>query len=276
MNNFITIITNEAGAQNKALIKHLRNCNITKWKDLNKLQLIQFKEYLTKEVATSTAHTYLAVLKAILSKYEECKTFYKDYRNILKVKNDKPLKIYITSEELERLEQLNELNELERYVRDAFIIGAFTGMRISDTKVISKENINNNYLTYVSQKTKITATIPLNDYICNKIEQVQKNKINITLAGYNKILRRLCQKAQINEQVKVYKAGKHQTGAKWQFISSHTARISFCSNLNALGASLVEISKMAGHTNTTMTERYIVQDRINLTPQALRYFHLNG
>jgi site-specific recombinase XerD len=89
---------------------------------------------------------------------------------------------------------------------------------------------------------------------------------------YNRIIRRLCERAGITERVKVFKAGEHKKGQKWEYCSSHTARISFATNLANLGVPLLEVSKMMGHTTIQQTERYVVKTKAELDVKALKYF----
>ena len=255
-----------------ALSRYLNECGLNDWSDLTKANLNDFRDYITERVAQSTARTYFAVFKAILKRYEDDVDFCKDYAAILKAKNEKPVKTYLTMKELERLERAVVRSEVEQYVLDEFLIGAYTGMRISDAREVSEENMANGYLSYVSIKTGIQAVVPLKEGIAERIKRVQANERGVTLMGYNKALRRLCQRAGIVERVKVYKAGEHLKGYKWEYVSSHTARISFATNLANLGVPLVDIMRLMGHTDIQMTMRYIVNTTATLSSAAMRYF----
>jgi integrase len=242
------------------------------WDDLTKTNLNDFKDYVLSRVAHSTARTYFAVFKAILKRYEDDAPICKDYGNILKAKIEMPVKTFLTMKELERLEQVKPESENEQYVLDVFLIGAFTGMRVSDAMQISKENMANGFISYVSIKTSIQAVVPLKEGIAERIKRVQANECEMPLATYNRILRRLCKRAGITERVKVFKAGEHHRGEKWEYVSSHTARHSFATNLADLGVPILEICKCMGHTSTQMTERYIVKTKAELDTKALKYF----
>ena len=255
-----------------ALIKYLNECQMNDWADLTKSNLNDFKDLVLERVAQSTARTYFAVFKAILARYEDDAEFCKDYKNILKAKNEKPLKTYLTMKDLEKLEKVPCKSKVEQYVMDEFLIGAYTGMRISDAREVSQENMMNGYLSYVSIKTGVQAVVPLKPGVAERILRVQEYEGEVTMMGYNKAIRRLCKKAGLTESVKVFKGGEHIKGEKWKYVSSHTARISFCTNLSNLGVPLMEIAKMAGHTSTAMTERYIVKTDINLSERAMKFF----
>ena len=265
-------VQSKAGTQSKSLLRHLGDSGIHDWQDLTKANLNEFRDLVLERVSQSSARTYFATLKAVLRRYEDEVDFCKDYDSILKAKNEKPLKTFLTMKELERLERVEVLSEVEQYVLDEFMIGAYTGMRISDARVVSEENMVDGCLSYVSIKTGVHAVVPLKEGIAERIRRVQANDCEVSLAGYNKALRRLCKKAEITERVMVYKAGEHKKGEKWNHVSSHTARISFATNLANLGVPLFEISKMMGHASIQQTERYLVRSQVELSNKALKYF----
>lgn len=269
----IEAIRAKGGQQAAALEKHLSATGLNDWNDLTKTRLNDFREYLDETVARSTAHTYLAVFKAILARYEDevhipCKTF----REVLRIKNERPHKTFLSQEEIERLERVKIRNASEQYVLDEFLIGAYTGMRVSDSREVSIENIHDGHLTYVSLKTGVRATIPVSERTVERIERVRHTTDGMCLSTYNSILRRLAERAGLNEMTKVVKAGRHLCEPKYRLISSHTARVSFCTNLARLKVPLLDISRLAGHTNTTMTERYIIPTTVELDETALAYF----
>lgn len=269
---FQLVIQSKAGKQAPSLLRHLRECGIVKWEDLTKANLNDFRDHVTERVASSSARTYFAVLKAILKRYEDDMDFCKDYASILKAKNEKPIKTFLTMKELERLEQVEIKSEVEQYVLDEFLIGAYTGMRISDAREVSEENMANGYLSYVSIKTGIHAVVPLKPGVAERIKRVQASDVTVSLMGYNKAIRRLVQRAGITERVKVFKAGERLAGEKWEYVSSHTARHSFCTNLAIMGAPLHQISMLAGHTSIAMTDRYIIKTMPELSSKTLKFF----
>lgn len=255
-----------------ALSRYLNECGLNDWQDLTKANLNDFKDLVLSKVASSTARTYFAVFKAILKRYEDDAPICKDYADILKAKIEKPVKTFLTMKDLAQLEQVVPNDPNEQYVLDVFLIGAYTGMRVSDAMEISEENMANGYISYTSIKTGVHAVVPMKAGIAERIERVQTNESDMPLMTYNRILRRLAQRAGITERVKVFKAGEHGKGEKWEFCSSHTARVSFCTNLANLGVPLVDIMSMAGHTSTQMTERYLVRSSANVNNKALKYF----
>lgn len=255
-----------------ALSRYLNECGLNDWEDLTKANLNDFKDLVLSKVASSTARTYFAVFKAILKRYEDDAPICKDYADILKAKIEKPVKTFLTMKDLAQLEQVVPNDPNEQYVLDVFLIGAYTGMRVSDAMEISEENMANGYISYVSIKTGIQAVVPMKAGIAERIERVQSSGCDMPLMTYNRIIRRLCERAGLTERVKVFKAGEHKKGQKWEYVSSHSARISFASNLANLGVPLLDISRCMGHSNIQQTERYVVKTKAELDVKALKYF----
>lgn len=259
--------------QAKAIFKHFEAVGIHEWKDLTKSTLFDFRDAVMDSVASSSARTYFAVLKSILDRYsEDVEIPCKDYRKILTAKEQKPLKTFLTSEDLGKLEKVKAKGIVEEYVLREFLVSAYTGMRISDVMAVGEGNINGEFLSYVSIKTKVHAFVPLREGLAEMIQWLKEHEMTMALSSYNDAIRRLCKRAGITENVKVFKAGKEMEGPKWQFVSSHTGRISFCTCLSSLGANLQEIRRMAGHTTTAMTERYIVPSGIEISEKAMAFF----
>lgn len=255
-----------------ALTRYLNECGLNDWEDLTRTHLNDFRDAVLERVTHSTARTYFAVFKSILKRYEDDADFCKDYAGILKAKNEKPVKTFLNKKDLALLERVKPESANEQYVQDVFLIGAYTGMRVSDAMEVSEENMANGYITYVSIKTGTQAVIPMKAGIDERIRRVQANECDMPVMTFNRIIRRLCQRAGITERVKVFKAGEHSKGEKWEYVSSHTARISFATNLSIMGVPLIQICRCMGHSNTTMTERYIIPTRIEFSSKALQYF----
>lgn len=266
-------IQDYAGQQSPAVLKHLNESGIKNWKDCTKANLADFRDTLTERVAPSSAKTYIAVLKAILARYEDENVIpCKDFRKVLHAKADKPVKTFLTMDELNELTRVNTKNANERFVLYSFLVGAFTGMRVSDARAVTQENIANGSLTYTSIKTKIQATIPCFERVQGYIDYIRTNDSDMPLVTYNRTIRRLCKRAGLTEQVKIHKAGKDEIKPKWECVSSHTARISFATNMALFDTPIIEIARMMGHSGgTQMTERYIAQHEVKLNDLAMAY-----
>lgn len=267
-------IQQNSGSSYAALCKHLTASGINDWCDLTKSNLCALRDTMLATLAPSSVKTYLAVLKGIIGRYdEEVEIPCKSYRDVLKARNEAPVKTYLDANELNELERVPLKNDTERFCLYRFLVGAYTGMRYSDICASTLANIHNGQIVYTSIKTGVTASMPCKPIVVDLIQWLNdRPNMDVTLAGYNKIIRRLCKRAGINTQVIVHKGGKDKHGEKWQFVSSHTARISFATNLANADVPVLAVSKLCGHTNLAMTERYIVDKKVKLNEQAMEYF----
>jgi integrase len=269
------IIKRKAGNQSGALITHLKGCfgHIPEFREVSKTSLSEFSEYLLKRVSQSSASTYTATLKSVVNKWCDDENICNIFTKMHNIKVQKPVKIFLTEQELEQLRDVVVNNDNEQYVRSLFLIGAYTGARISDIWRMTKESIHGKMLSYVSKKTSTEVNVPCKPLIKEIIKWCYNHEeINLSLVAYNNIIRQLCERAGIKGVVRVFKAGKNLSGEKWQYVSSHTARISFATNLAIKGVPILDISRWMGHSGVKMTERYICQYDVKIIPAALEFF----
>lgn len=263
------------GSKNAPYVaKHLKDSGIRYWRDCTRVGLSEFIEHLEETgVCQATIHQYAAVLKAVLNKYRETGVVpCSDISEALRCKNEKTQKVYLTERELEMLEKVETNNDREKFIKLCFLISAKTGMRVSDTLKVGKSNIQDGYLRYVSKKTKIEACVPISAKTAGWIAEVNKIKVRPAVSTYETIIRKLCKDAGINAEVMVFKAGEEKEGEKWTFVTSHTARVTFCTLLSQMGTTIQDIATMAGHTNPIMTMNYIVRTAPRVNDKARAFF----
>lgn len=262
-----------AQKQAHSICKHLNAVGIQDWSDLTKLNLMALRDELKSTLAPASGKTICASLNAFLGRFEEENLIpCRNYAEVLKIRADKPIKTYLTMEELDKLENVSTKSDNERYILTCFMAAARTGMRHSDIIRVDTSSIAGGYLTYSSQKTHVVATIPCNDRTKGYIEEIQRRNEEPTLVCYNETVRRLAKRAGINSVVSIHKGGKDYTKEKWECLSSHSARITFCTCMSELGVPIIAISHMAGHTNPNQTSGYIARTTPKLNEAAMAYF----
>lgn len=252
--------------------KHLAAVGINDWNELTKSNLYELRDHLNESVAPNTAKTILASLKSILHRYEEEVELPRGWEIIVTARGEKPQKTYLTRKEIEQFAGVETRGEVERYVKACFLVSCWTGMRVSDAKRITPENIKDGTLSYVSEKTGVLSVIPAKPGLWEQIQIVQEREQDMYLATYNDAVRRLARRAGINEPVKIHRAGQTRTMPKWEALSSHSGRVSIATCLADAGVSLIDTCRVLGHTSTSMTERYVVKTKPELSAKAMRYF----
>jgi integrase len=190
--------------------------------------------------------------------------------------------IYLTEEDIEKIERVELDDEEEKKVRDLFLIGCETGLRFSDFSSLSKEKIINHALRVTPMKTKKSSNkkvvIPISsrlNRIIDKYEELPKYNLK-KVADFNKIIRSVCEKAEINDLVIFEKTIANKTieirKSKFEEVTSHTARRTFCT-LKFLDDMPAEILiKFSGHTSVRNLLRYLKIDAELAAKQYIGHF----
>ena len=227
------------------------------WDSITKENLDLFTRAMKERVSINSARTYLAKFKAVLRLYSDQVTLPIGFECILTPKKSECVSAWLTDEEIERLIAYKPASECESTIRDQFILGCLTGARHSDYIWFDKSNICNGKLVYVSKKTHIKSEIPLAPAVERILTNSKFTKKYSDTAFTNNI-RAICMKCGINEIVKIFHGGQELVGEKWKYVSSHTARRSFATNLYLRCHDIFMVSKYMGHTSVDMTAKYIL------------------
>lgn len=152
---------------------------------------------------------------------------------------DETIDTYLNEKEIDELFNLDLLdNEKLENVRDLFIIGLWTGLRISDLKRISEFQFSKNTIIIDgTEKTGSNVEIPIHPQI-QKILKRRNNKLPRTISDqkFNKYVKELCFEAGFSEKIlgnlKDPETNRKEKGyySKYKLISSHTCRRSFATN----------------------------------------------
>jgi len=210
----------------------------------------------------------IRILKGILNdafdKNIHQNTAYKHKK--FKVLTEEVNNIYLTQDELQCIISLDlSSNPTMQGVRDAFIIGCYTGLRISDIAKINKEHVCNNTIKIKTQKTDQWVTIPLLEPVRNIMLSYRSSANGFPTVccslTMNKYLKQIGELAGLSDVViKVRSKGKtrvEQRLPKYQLITTHTARRSFATNLFKKGVPSRVIMLITGHKTEKSFNSYI-------------------
>ena len=248
------------------------------WRSLTKPNLACFSAWLCNNMAQSSARQYCAKLKAIIEPYTDDVDLPRDWRKYLTIKDDESQHTYLTENEIRRIIEYKPDTLTEATVQQQFILGCLTGARHSDYSRFTEANITpTGNLVYVSQKTHIKAELPLSP-IAREIlfatgtpfSGAYKREVSDTT--FNDVIRNICKLCDIDQEIQLYRKGEFWRGPKYEAISSHTSRRSFVTCLYLRCRDLFLVSKLCGHSSTTMTERYCCCSTEALTELAMQYF----
>ena len=238
----------------------------------------RFADWLCTNVAQSSARQYCAKLKAVIETYSDEVKMPKDWRKALTIKDDESQNVYLTETEIQRIIDYKPDSMTEAIVQQQFVLGCLTGARHSDYSHFTEANINSiGNLVYVSQKTHTKAEIPLSPVVREILFATGRTfagayKKEVCDTTFNATIRHICNMCDINEEVTLYRRGSFTKMKKYEAVSSHTSRRSFCTNLYLRCRDLLLVSRLAGHSSTSMTERYVVCGMESMTELAMQYF----
>lgn len=151
--------------------------------------------------------------------------------------------------------------ELEQH-RDLFVLGCYTGLRFSDFSMIRTEDIRNNMLYKKQEKSNHWVIIPLRSCAESILKNKFKNGIpKISNTDFNNSVKLIGKLAGLDIPIKFsHKKGNRKLvicKPKYDWITSHTCRRSFCTN-EFLAAIPVElIMKISGHKSLKDFYKYI-------------------
>ena len=148
---------------------------------------------------------------------------------------------------------------LER-ARGLFLIGCYTGLRVSDFSRLSKSHIGH-HITIKTHKTGTPVVIPIHPVVREIIDNGFNLTDTISDQKLNEQIKELCRLANITEKVMV---NRNEGGRdiehvlpKYKLVSSHTARRSFATNAYKAGVPTIGIMKLTGHTKESTFLKYI-------------------
>lgn len=266
-----------AVARFEELVGHL-----PQWDDVTEDNLRDYHAELVDHYAPNSVKVISAELCAIIREHGD-KKIPLDMMNLTRIMRSKKVPsvaVYLTDYEVRRIDMYNPKTVRRRAVKRIFMIECLAGARFCDCWRINTNNIVEKdgvrFLRYVAQKSNTEVMVPLHKMLVPYLVKSPLEPNNIDLATFNLELREMCKYCGIVAPVKVFHAGKELTGRKYNFVSSHTGRRSFATNLSRKGASLEQIAIMMGHMtgnvpNTDMTRRYICE-KMELDAKVFKLF----
>ena len=234
-----------------------------------------FIDYLTFEHVHMRRKTVLTGLKlnTIGKTIKHLRGFLKDRvkRKIIvpidltdfKIPEEESDAIYLSHQEIIAIYQadLSEHAHLIEY-RDLFVLGCLTGLRFSDFSTLKPEDLQRDMLYKKQEKSDHWVIIPLREEAKHIFTRQFKELIPaLTNPEFNRHIKTIGKLAGLNRSIKFsYKKGNKSIEVirpKYDWITSHTARRSFCTNEFQAGTPVELIMKISGHKRTKDFYKYI-------------------
>ena len=256
----------------KQTIKQLKDFN--KELDFESIDMSFYYSFVRfleeKSYSLNTIGKHIKNIIALLNRATEdginnnLKYKHRDFKRV----SEKTISIYLTSDEIESIYNLDlSFNKDWERARDIFIIGYYTGQRVSDYNGLTKKQIKvfdgQEVFEIYQKKTKKTVYVPIH----NKIKDIMNLRYNGDLPNklpdqlINEYIKKIGRKAKIKDNVmtKITIGGKVKEEAlpKHKLIGTHTARRSFCTNAYLSKMPVIDIMALSGHTTEREFYNYI-------------------
>ena len=238
-------------------VKHVRQHLLdyagknAKLSDVDKKFCLGFIEHLqSTNLSEATNHQYFSVFTCAMN--EAVKDGYISFNPVTQIKNEDKIKRpeshreFLTVDELKQMMQTPCKNEA---VKNAYLFGCFTGLRISDIRALKWGNIymdgEQMRLRITMQKTRHELNQPLSAeaQMFMPVRNDKKDDENIfdlpTIASIETGLRKWATNAGVKKHV-----------------SFHTSRHTFATLSLTAGTDIFTTSKMLGHTDVKTTQIY--------------------
>ncbi|WP_425420903.1 phage integrase SAM-like domain-containing protein [Phaeodactylibacter xiamenensis] len=219
----------------------------------------EFLDFLSGEgVGPHGKRNMFNVIKKVMGvAYKDGTHQNQDYERIRIDRPKSPKKIYLTEDEMEAIYQLDLSSNLslERY-RDCFYVQFQLFMRHCDVARIERSMMievkGKRYIRFESQKTDVTAVVPLSDRAYRILEKYNWN-VKTCNQILNKEIKRIAAMAGVND---VVREGK-KSGTKSSFVCTHTARRSAATIAHLNGMRLKTIADLGGWKKLSTLEVYL-------------------
>lgn len=233
--------------------------------------VLSFITYLEElDFALNTITKHLKNLKTFLTEANRKKFINNVDFNLsdFNLKAEETTAIYLTDNELELMlnKDLSKYPELE-LARDIFLIGCYTGQRISDYNGLTKESIKRingvDYFKIRQKKTKVEVQCP----ITKEIREIMDKRYNgnppkkMFEQLLNRCIKEVGQVIEFNEAIEfsITRGGVEVKDfiPRYKLIHSHTARRSFCTNMYKKKMPVFDIMHFSGHKTEREFYKYI-------------------
>lgn len=206
-------------------------------------------------IAHNTRVSRLRLLRAVLNEAKNRDIISVNPFERFKIQQMVSKKGYLTQAQVHELERM-KLKGYDDLVRDAFLLGTYTGLRFSDITALRQSHIKDGWLVICMQKTKFMVEIPVATLFDGKtMGLVEKYGGDI-----GRLTKRLGANATVNKTLHDLLA---VVGADPK-ITFHSSRHTFATLLGQQGVDISVVSKLLGHRKLQTTEIYREVDRTGI------------
>ncbi len=253
-----------------ALEHYLKSKNLDlKLNEFTQSHLDGFSDYLIidREFSMNTHCKFMMDLQQLFKYAIKLRKLPSEYSNELEfdTRREETDSIFLNDDyELAEMEAITEFDDEEQeLVRDVFLIGCYTAMRFSDYSVFDPASILKNRLSFIQVKTGAKITIPIHPMVNTILRKYDYNLPPVPANNkFNAIIKKVGEKmpsmhVPFTKQITYKREVVEVVKMKYEYLQTHTARRSFCSNEYLKGTDPLVIMAISGHKSHKSFMRYI-------------------
>lgn len=189
-----------------------------------------------------------------------------DWRTFSPITQPDDLKIILEHHEIDKIRNIELNQDYLKNARDLLLLACLTGLRFSDFSRIKQEHLRENedgfVLSLRQEKTQRDIDIPLTKEAIEIVQKLISGNIHgISNQKLNSYIKKVCEKAGINELVEKYtyrgRDRQVESVPKWELISTHIGRRTFCTNLLNQGVPAEVVMLFSGHRDYRSFSKYV-------------------
>ena len=218
--------------------------------EINEEFIKDFWDYLILKIAHNTCRTYFKRIKTALNQAVAKKMIPYNPMTDYRIPGEKDTeRIPLTFEEVQKLQ--NTETNFNPDIRNGFLFGCFTGLRISDIRRLKWKHIHDGQIVINPKKTENTTGKliynPLTDQAKKMLEELKENSVseyifpNLPKGSYDISIK-------LNQWAKEAHVNKH--------LHFHMSRHTFATVGLTYGVDLYTMQKLLGHSKIEMTQVY--------------------
>jgi len=232
--------------------EYIKNNNV-QFNHVKRNFLEGYKAFLLGKVSRNSASTYFSILSQVFVKARVDKIIQSNpMSDVRGITQHGSLKTFLTVDELKLLLSTGNVNSSGKVLfplvsKKAFIFCCFTGLRFSDVRLLTGEQIqiedSNHYLYFISGKSNKADRIKLHPLAVEQLSNI---------GGQGKVFPGLASKDVINDHLKLW--GKNAGIGK--HITFHVSKHTFATMALNVGVDIYTLKELLHHSNIKTTEIY--------------------
>ncbi len=245
------------------------------WQNINYKLYVDFVNWMNKQTwSKNYCGKQIKNLRKIIGEGFKSDKIDTPVHLTFKTMSEKVYNIYLNEDELTKLYKMKLPKAYER-VRDLFLVGCWTGMRVGNFLNIEHRDIDlkKNTISAMVLKGGGKLVLPIHWMLREIIEKYNGLPESVSEQRLNRFIKEICKAAKFNDIVMTEKtiSGRKKKiyKEKWEMVTSHTCRRSCITNLHLRGVPLSTIKLISRHETEAQCKEYIKEFLHDEVPQEV-------